>query len=66
MKSTFVGYGPETLRPAQLDFRPGVSSLNVYGAHFSIELNEVPRAPDVSTPVCCYGMRCMGQSNGLT
>lgn len=49
VKSAFVGYGPETLQPAKLTgFVPGVSSLNAYGAHFAIELNEVPRGPDVS------------------
>lgn len=49
VKSAFVGYGPETLQPGKLTgFVPGVSSLNAYGAHFAIELNEVPRGPDVS------------------
>lgn len=49
INSTFVGYGPETLQPGKLGgFYPGVSSLNAYGAHFAIELNEVPRTQDVS------------------
>jgi hypothetical protein len=41
--STFVGYGPETLTIPR-EFYPGVSSLSEYGAHFALELNEVPRA----------------------
>lgn len=49
IKTAFVGYGPESLDSAKLGgFVPGVSSLNAYGAHFAIELNEVPRSQDVS------------------
>lgn len=50
VNSTFVGYGPESLQPANLGaaFYPGVSSFNAYGAHFALELNEVLRTQEVS------------------
>ncbi len=44
---TFVGFGPETLKVPG-DWYPGVSSFGTYGAHFSLELNEVPKAGEVS------------------
>lgn len=44
--STFVGFGPETLTTPG-DWYPGVSSFGVYGAHFALELNEVPKAGEV-------------------
>lgn len=46
MNSTFVGFGPETLTQPP-DFTLGVSSFNMYGAHFALELNEVPKAAGV-------------------
>lgn len=67
--STFVGYGPETLQASKLgsSFVPGVSSLNAYGAHFAIELNEVPRGQDVSRAPWMAGNRWLDQSiNRLT
>jgi len=45
--STFVGFGPETLTMPG-DFIPGVSAFGSYGAHFALELNEVPKAGEVS------------------
>jgi hypothetical protein len=45
--STFVGFGPETLTMPG-DWYPGVSAFGSYGAHFALELNEVPKAGEVS------------------
>lgn len=67
--STFVGYGPETLQASMLgsSFVPGVSSLNAYGAHFAIELNDMPRGQDVSRAPWIAGNRWLDQSiNRLT
>ncbi|CAM9711483.1 unnamed protein product [Choristocarpus tenellus] len=40
--TTFVGFGPEALSVPP-DFRPGVSTFNSYGGHFSIELNALKK-----------------------
>ncbi|EKU21768.1 hypothetical protein NGA_0175600 [Nannochloropsis gaditana CCMP526] len=48
--STFVGYGPETLKTPKAWY-PGVSSFSMYGAHFVLELNEVLKTEEGDTPV---------------
>jgi len=60
---TFVGFGPETLKVPG-DWYPGVSSFGVYGAHFSLELNEVPKAGEVSKSVAEGGRRERGREGG--
>ncbi|CEL95464.1 unnamed protein product [Vitrella brassicaformis CCMP3155] len=48
---TFVGYGPETLDLKRVEngFRPGISSYNEYGAHFTLELIEKRVPPELKS-----------------
>jgi len=52
--STFVGYGPETLKTPKAWY-PGVSSFSMYGAHFVLELNEILKTEEVSRRVISPG-----------